>query len=286
MKTLFTLLGIGVAILSFIGCSQSVPELATVSFSLTDAPVDSKAVKSVFVKFAGLAINESGTAADTDSTWIDVPIDSTKEYDLLSLTAGTSALLGNVSLTAGTQINQIRFLNPTIEIAESVDPTVRLPCSLSSSTGLKIVNAFQVPLTGSMALTVDFDVRKSLVYSGDQGYKMKPVLRAVVDGEAGNIAGALSDGYVVYAYKAGTYVSTEATADAITGVVFGNSVTSAKPFLDATTSLYKYRLAFLEAGTYDLVVVNLATDAVDAATYAGEVVQSGKTTALDIGTLP
>jgi hypothetical protein len=285
MKALILSLGLCLAVIALAGCSPDATQSATVSFNLTDAPVDSQNVQSVFVKFGSLKINESGTAAETDSTWIDVPIDATKEYDLLSLSSGVTALLGNVSLTAGTQVNQIRFLNPTIEVVEVSAPATRLPCALASSTGLKIVNAFQVPLTGSLTLTVDFDVRKSLVYTGG-GYKIKPVLRAVVEGEAGNIAGALASGYVIYAYKTGSYAASEATADPVTGVVFGNSVTSAKPFLDATTSTYRYRLAFLEAGTYDLIVVNLTSASVNSSTYLGEVVASGKTTALDISVLP
>ena len=228
------------AIFMVLGCDTLFPTVAgktNVVFNLTDAPVDSANIKSVFVKFGGLKINMSGTALESSGSWIDIPIDGTKEYDLLSLTGGATALLGNVELTAGTQVNQIRFLDPTIEIVEAANPATRLPCTLASSTGLKIVNAFDVPLTGTLTLTVDFDVRKSLIVTGGSGqggqgtsptYRMKPVLRAVVSNEAGQISGSIPSGYAVYAYKDGTYNSSEATAADNDSVAFSNSITDRK----------------------------------------------------------
>ncbi len=285
------------ALFMVLGCDALFPAdgaKTNVVFNLTDAPVDSADIQSVFVKFGGLQINES--SGDGEGSWIDVPIDTELEYDLLSLTGGTAALLGNVSLTAGTQVNQIRFLEPTIEVVETAYPTDRLDCSLASATGLKIVNAFDVPLTGTLTLTVDFDVRKSLIVTGGNGqggqgtdatYRMKPVLRAVVDNEAGQISGSIPEGYAVYAYTDGTYPDpdTESTAD-VDGVVFGNSVTSAKAVEGEgdAAGTWHYKLAFLEAGTYDLVVVDLNADpdVVDSITYVDVDVTSGDTTIQDI----
>jgi hypothetical protein len=243
-----------------------------------------------------LQINQSGSASASESSWIDVPIDPTLEYDLLSLTGGVTELLGNVSLTAGPQVNQIRFLEPTVEVVETTDPALpitRKPCDLPSGS-LKIVNAFDVPLTGTLTLTVDFDVRKSLIVTGGGGgqggqgssYRMKPVLRAVVDNEAGSIKGSIPEGYAIYAYKDETYVSTEETADPADAdsVPFSNSVTSAKAVEGDTACTWHYTLAFLEAGTYDLVVVDLATetDVVDSITYSDVTVTSGDATTQDI----
>jgi hypothetical protein len=293
------------AIFMVLGCDTLFPTVVSktnVVFNLTDAPVDSANIKSVFVKFGGLKINMSRTAAESSGSWIDIPIDATVEYDLLSLTGGVTALLGNAGLTAGTQVNQIRFVNPTIEIVETANPTTRLPCTLASSTGLKIVNAFDVPLTGTLTVTVDFDVRKSLIVTGGNGqggkggqsgqgtsptYRMKPVLRAVVSNEAGQISGSIPSGYAVYAYMDGTYNISEATASDSDSVAFSKSVTSAKAVegVGSAAGTWHYKLAFLEAGTYDLVVVNLNADpdVVDSATYADIVVASDTTTTKNIG---
>jgi hypothetical protein len=245
------------------------------------------------VTFGGLSINESATAADSDSTWMTVPIDSTLRYDLLALSDGVSALLGHVPLTAGTQINQIRFTDPTISIVETADAATELPCAVNSNS-LKIVNAFAIPLTGTLSLTVDFDVGKSLVYAAGTGYKMLPVLRAVVDNEAGKILGSFAaatnpaDSYAVYAYASGTYADTEATAIA-SGTTFTNAITSAAVKSDGAIG-YMYTLAFLEAGTYDLVVVDTTagtvvsspTSASPTPTFTGIVVQSAKETTENI----
>ncbi len=288
-----------VALLMVVGCDALFPadgDKISVDFKLTDAPVDSVDIQSVFVKFGGLEINQSGSASESDSSWISIPIDATQEYDLLSLTGGTAALLGNISLTAGTQVNQIRFLEPEVEVVETADIDTRKTCILPSGS-LKIVNAFDVPLTGTLTLTVDFDVRKSLIVTGGNGqsgqgteptYRMKPVLRAVVDNEAGQISGSIPDGYAVYAYMNDTYDISEATAADADSVPFSNSVTSAKAVQGEgdAAGTWHYTLAFLEAGTYDLVVVDLApeTDVVDT-TYVDVVVTSGDTTTKDIVTL-
>lgn len=283
MKSWKLAVGAALAALALASCSSG-SDTATVSFELTDAPVGTQDVQSVFVKFGGLEINESGTAAEGDGSWIEVPIDAEAEYDLLSLTSGVTALLGEVPLAPATQVNQIRFLDPEIAIVETADPATRIPCVLASATGLKIVNAFAVPSTGSITLTVDFDVRKSLVYTSGE-YRMKPALRAVAEGEAGAIAGELAEGYAVYAYKDGSYdaEAEEADGDA-DGILFENSVTGATPH--DVSGVFRYMLAFLEPGTYDLVVLNLGTAAVDSSTYADIAVESGATTHQDIAILP
>ena len=279
-----------VALFLVAGCTQ--PSTTTVSFNLTDAPVDSSNIAHIYVQFGGLSLNESGTAADSSSSWIPVDIDSTKVYDLLSLTDGTSSLLGNVPLEAGTQINQIRFTDPVVKVVETGSST-ELDCTLNSNS-LKIVKAFSIPLTGTLALTVDFDARKSLVYASGVGYKMTPVLRAVVDNEAGKIVGAFSaaaitvpntsatDSYMVYAYQSGTYDSATETAPDANGTYFADAITGAVPKSDGSGG-YTYTLAFLEAGTYDLVVWDSTTATVaDDSTYVGVSVQSAKDTTEDI----
>ncbi len=286
MKTMKVVGTLVLAALLTAGCTS--PGTTSVTFSLTDAPVDTSQIAHIYAQFGGLSINESASASAPESSWISVPIDTTKVYDLLALSGGLSDLLGTVPLDAGTQINQIRFTSPLLTVVETADPTTELPCTLNSSS-LKIVKAFAIPLTGSLGLTVDFDARKSLVTSAT-GYKMTPVLRAVVDNEAGKILGSFatagvtnpaSDSYMVYAYKTGTYTSAEALPNA-EGTYFANAITAALPKSDGVGG-YTYTLAFLEAGTYDLVVFDTtAATVADATSYVGVSVLSAKETTLDI----
>lgn len=255
------------------GCSTDDGKVAA-DFRITDAPVASDSVEAVYVTFAGLQIN----SGDGDADWRDVPIDSAKEYELLSLTDGLSAALGSIDLEGGTKVNQIRFAIDKIELTETADAPgdARHPVALASSTGLKIVNAFDVPLTGTITFVVDFDVRKSLVKTGgaQPSYKMKPTLRAVVEGEAGRIRGAAPLGHLVFAYRSQAGADIDLAfadpADDADSAAFDDAYTSASVKDDGT-----YVLAFLEPGDYDLVLADPADGAVkqvanDVSVVAGE----------------
>jgi hypothetical protein len=227
---------------------------STVQFSITDAPVASDSVSEVYVTFSSLEVNESAGG----SGWTAVPIDTAHEYELLSLTNGLSSALGSIEMKGGTRINQIRFGIGNLELVTAADASsgARTPVTLSSSTGLKIVNSFDVPLSGDVTVVVDFDVRKSLVDSGT-GYKMKPVLRAIVENEAGEIRGIAPAGYAVFAYT-----SVEGEDLDLTFADPANDADSAD-YDDAYTSAAvrdegAYTLAFMDAGTYDLVLVDPA----------------------------
>ncbi len=264
-------------------CSSGSSDVG-VQFDITDAPVATDSVEEVYVTFSSLEINESTSAGEDGSGWMSVPIDTAREYELLSLTDGLSAALGSIELTGGTRINQIRFGIANLELVTADDAAsgTRTPVRLSSSTGLKIVNAFDIPLSGNITVVTDFDVRKSLVETGT-GYAMKPVLRAIVEGEAGEIHGTAPVGYMVFAY------GPAATDDIdLTFTDPANDADSA-PYDDAYTSASvredgNYTLAFLDAGTYDLVLVESATGTV-AQVVNDVTVESAKGTVQDI-TLP
>lgn len=270
-----SLAALALAALALSGCPSggTVP----VAFSLTDAPVDTSIIKSVLVSFGGIEINQAADAAVGDGSWIAVPIDPSAQYDLLDLSGGVSTLMGTLELPAGTQINQIRFVSPVVTVVETDD--VPYAATFLSTTGLKVVNSFSVPLNGELGLTFDFDLRKSIVKDAT-GYKVTPAIRAVVTGEAGRIAGTLPAGYVVYAYEAGTYVDSEATPAEGTPS-FAGAVTSATA--DAAGG---YVLAFLAPMSYDLVVVVEADGSVASLDYAGIAVESDATTEQDIAVAP
>ncbi len=122
---------------------------------------------------------------------------------------------------------------------------------------MKIVNAFQVPLSGSISIVLDFDVSKSIVKTGNSQYILKPAIRSIVENEAGWITGTAPAGATVYAYKDGTYVdgtepvtSSDRDGDGTPDPAFPNAYTSTVVKSDGT-----FKLAFLEEGTYDLVMV-------------------------------
>ena len=263
--------------LALVACSTGGSD-ATVQFDITDAPVASDSVKEVYVTFSSLEINESAGG----SGWTSVPIDTEHEYELLSLTNGISSALGSVEMEGGTRINQIRFGIGKLELVTAADAAsgARTPVTLSSNTGLKIVNSFDVPRSGEVTVIVDFDVRKSLVDSGTD-YKMKPVLRAIVENEAGEIHGTAPAGYVVFAYESGTgadivAATFEDPANDAESAEFDDAYTSA-----AARDEGAYTLAFMDSGSYDLVLVD-AADGNVVQVVNDVVVESAKKTVQDI----
>jgi hypothetical protein len=150
---------------------------------------------------------------------------------------------------------------------------------------VKAEEPFAVTEDEAIAITVDFDLSKALVQAGGRMI-LKPVLRLVVDAETGEIGGAVTytggNDLKVYAYEAGTYDNNEPT-NGENG--FDDAVTSTGVRGDDT-----YTLAFLPAGTYDIVVAEFEAGA-DGGTYVadsaqvieeGVVVAAGDTTTADL----
>jgi hypothetical protein len=270
-----------VGAIALAGCSAGGSGDATVEFRLTDAPVASDSISEVYVTFSSLMINESTSAGDGGSGWKEIPIDTSREYELLSLANGLTTALGSIELDGGTRINQIRFGISAMELVEEDDAAgdPRHEVVLASSTGLKIVNAFDVPLSGDATVVVDFDVAKSLVYAGGT-YKMKPVLRAIVENEAGEIRGTAPAGYLVYAYASVDGQNIDLTfsdpADDADSAAFDDAYTSA-----AVRDEGQYTLAFIDAGSYDLALVD-PDDGSVVQVVNDVVVESAKATVQDI----
>jgi len=151
---------------------------------LSDAPMDAENVKGVYI-----TINE--IQYHLDGQWItceefEVP----KIYNLLELTEGNSALLGELTLPAG-YYTQIRFIldileegsssaNPScyVEFADnSIQP---LFAPSGGKTGYKAIGFFEVPVNGTVEVTADFDVRKAVVVAGSS-YILKPTIKLIVN---------------------------------------------------------------------------------------------------------
>lgn len=253
------------------GSGDSNAETGFVTVNLTDAPVSTNKLTVVNINVTEISAQISGTGDDGwqllkafDPDGLDI--------NLLDYTGGLSlALAEDVELPAG-KVNQIRFkLNAPEEGDDGSNPgcyleydytpaggieTYPLYIPSGSSSGFKAVGSFDIPANGSVTVTADFDARKSLVDSGGGVYKLKPVIRLIVDDEAGRIKGTVtmngdnfdySDWYV-YAYEADDYSAGEQTPDA-DGMVMVNAVNTCPLGDDGS-----YVLPFLAEGTYDVIV--------------------------------
>ena len=249
----------------FISCEEQTGT-GTVTLSITDSPIDGSNVTGVVITVSEIQVHNS------DSGWITMEdFQGPVTFNLLDLTRGESEMLGTIELEAG-NYTQVRFMvdAPEVGTSKPVNPgcyveftdgtTQPLFVPGGSQSGFKGVGNFRVPVNGSVSITADFDVRKSVHVTGSVSprYILKPVIRLIVDDQAGAIRGNVTNipentGIVVYAYEDGTYTAEEANdpADSTTSR-FPNAVSS-----DMVDTLGVYHIAYLAAGEYDLVVTSL-----------------------------
>jgi hypothetical protein len=280
-----------IIILGFNACEESETGKGTINLAITDAPVDQENVSGVYITVTGIQYH---TEAEGWLTFEE--FEGPQIFNLLDLTRGETDMLGSFELSGG-KYTQIRFMldapekgqgtpsNPGCYIEFTDGSTQPLFVPSGSESGFKGVGAFTVPVNGSVNVTADFDVRKSVVKTGNQEhYILKPVIRLVVDNQAGAIAGNVSNApedatVVVYAYEDGTYTENETIRETEESPLFPNAVSS-----DIVCELNKYHIAFLAAGTYDLVVTTTVgeEDPQVAAIIEDVVVESNATTTYDI----
>ena len=140
------------------------------SLGVTDAPVDE--ASSVVVQFSGVAFKRAGAAPELVQNLTPSP----RQLDLLQYQGGRAALLlDGVTLPAG-DYQWIRLIvdnepdvrDSYIVLTGGEECELRVPSGAES--GLKLNRGFTLPADGSVALTIDFDLRKSIhAPPGQQG---------------------------------------------------------------------------------------------------------------------
>jgi hypothetical protein len=245
--------------------SDSSVAMGRLSLGVTDAPLDN--LRNVVVQFIGVAFKRVGG----DTEWV-MPLNPTPQsIDLLQYRDGnTATLLANVPMPAG-QYEWIRLMvnsepnerDSYVVLDNGAECELRVPSGAQS--GLKLIGGYTVPTDGTLALTVDFDLRKSIHappgQSGSgvnctQGYLMRPTLRMVDNANVGAIGGRIDNSLMTATCKPAVYVYRNAnvTPDDI------EETSATTPDVDpyATTvvnvtpgALYQsYRLSFIPPGEY------------------------------------
>jgi len=157
----------------------------TLKLYLCDAPIDSQNVTGVFITIEEIQYH-------LDSQWITcAEFTGPQIYDLLELTGGNSAFLGELTLPAG-NYTQIRFMldipekgsspaNPGCYVELDGNSTEPLFVPSGGETGYKATGRFEVPANGTVEVTADFDVHKAVVVAGSS-YILKPTIKLIVNG--------------------------------------------------------------------------------------------------------
>ncbi|MBY4803004.1 DUF4382 domain-containing protein [Burkholderia cepacia] len=218
-------------------------QTGTLHVAMTDAP--SCGFDHVYITVSQVRVNANANAADNDAGWSTVSLATPQKIDLLSLTNGVLADLGQTALPAG-QYQQVRLVlaqNQGNNLANSVVPTggteQALATPSATQSGYKIIHPFTVQPNTLVDLMLDFNACKSIVQRGNGSYALKPVVTAVPT----VVSGAIS-GYVASA-EAGATVYAEQGGKVVRGTVAdstGKFVLS--PLIQSSTQ-----------GNYDVVIV-------------------------------
>jgi hypothetical protein len=293
LSTIAALVGALAAVAAFWAC-QIVAPTGTVKLNITDAAVDDPGINGVWVTIGEVQYNlggdESGWKSFSDFA-------GPREINLLDYQNGVAYELGELELPSG-HYNQIRFLLDIPDEGIKTPPTTPgcwvsfadgrqdaplfVPSGLQ--TGYKAVGSFQVPVNGTVEITADFDLHKSLrLAANGKRYLLQPTIRLVVDDQAGSIAGGVinlpAESVKIFAYADGLYSDAEANVPA-GDPQFPNSIAGAA--VDPGTE--RYRIALLAGGVYDLVVATVEADtSLSVKGFVPDVsVEAGETTHQDI----
>jgi hypothetical protein len=153
----------------------------TLRVALTDAPACG--YDHVFVTVDRVRVHTSSSAEDSDGGWSDVVVSPAQRIDLLDLTNGVLAELGETPLPAG-QYSQVRLVlqpngsgTPANAIVPSGGTEIPLDTPSATQSGLKLKHGFTVQPNTLVDLVLDFDACKSIVKRGNSGrYNLKPVI--------------------------------------------------------------------------------------------------------------
>jgi hypothetical protein len=203
LKKYFYLLGLGILIISLTGlwgCSSSGGTTSsggtgttgapgggtsgTLTVNLTDSPFSE--AKAVLVTFSEVQVHHSG------SGWVTVPFTAgtSRTCDLKNLVGGAQDVLGIGTLPAGhyTQIrlvvNQsiLYFDNSSggLACASYILPPLGRNAPLEIPSGeIKLNREFDMAAGGGRNVLLDFDGDKSIHKTGNDSYRMNPVISIV-----------------------------------------------------------------------------------------------------------
>ncbi len=260
MKTIKLFLILALLALGPTACDNEALK-GTLKISITDAPIDSKNIKSVNIFFKNLEASQNGSWKSFKN--FEQPVG----VNLMSYTGGKSFLLIDQFTNPG-EFQQLRMdlnianrnssliVNPQSNI-EFIDGSTQ---PIYMKEGLEpqlIVDAqFGIASRGLTDITLDLDLRKSIRKNDAGEFVLEPVIRVLNTFDTGSIRADVinttTEKVVVYVYKQGAFKSSELQSG--NGISFPNAISSASLAND------KVQVGFLSSDSYDLIFVKLAED--------------------------
>ncbi len=260
------------------GCDSSSPdnenpppsqEATTLVLGITDAPIDD--AKSVVITVTSIEISKDGEGWEEYFN-ANNEGEEEKKIDLLEYSKGKVFLFDGQEFNAG-EYGQIRLYlseapeKNTITLLDDTIHNLDINSGIRNN-GVKLVSGFEIKDGVTTSLTIDFDVRKSIVVKKPNRtppiYSLKPTLKLITNDLSGNIIVTediidVKD-VVYYLYPTGRTNAeieselTEEEASLDEGLVaFAGSVSSGTSFIDTEdNNLIKVIFPFISYGTYDL----------------------------------
>lgn len=185
--------GIVLATLSLVGCQgggNTAASMGTLQLSLVDKP---GVYEQVVVNIDEVQVHHETMGWETLSgANLNVPM----EVNLPDLVNGTVAYLGATELQTG-HYTQMRLIlhNSGNYLVDGSGEEHSLKVPSGGTTGVKLVDGFDITAAGATELVLDFDVSKSIVQAGNSGqYLLKPTIK-VVDTVTNSVSGVV-DGLI------------------------------------------------------------------------------------------
>ena len=264
----------GAALIALAGCGGgsggSGQKTGTLKLGITDAPVD--VADAVVVQFHGVELKPVNGNAFT------VTFSAPKQIDLLQQQGTQRAmLLDNEKVPAGDYEWMRLEVDADPAVVDSYVTVAGSQCEMripsGAETGLKLNSGFTVGVGTTTDLTIEFDLRKSVVQPpgqkadttncNGQAYMLKPSMRMVDNLQVGTISGTVDASLVAAGtcptstatpgnvYLFGPYTDTAPTPDDVDG----DSTDGADPLTTAAVTLdgnsnYVYTIGFVPVGKY------------------------------------
>jgi len=234
----------------------------TVAIDITDAPVDS--AEAVVIHFAEATLH--GPNGNTTVKVIDPVTDQAgRSIDLLRLQGGMWTGLFTDVVTAG----HYSWIRLTLDMSQSYiqinGQQYALRCTSCENNGYRLNRSFNVDADSTMALMLDFDLRKSITDpSSSLDYILRPTVRVVETAVSGDIRGEVDlnlisnlggfTGCSVYAFEGNDALLDDVyiPVDMSIPTEQNNPVSTAKVVYE--NNIYQYTLSFLPAGDYTVAL--------------------------------
>ena len=230
------------------GCGSGETDPGTVRFSLTDAPACG--LEQLNLSIERIRVNRNADANENSLGWTELTLSPARRIDLLKLGNGVLEELGQLQLPAGryAQLRLVLAGNGGAVPANSVladGEEAELDISSVQASGIRVAHAFSVEQDKLTDVLFDFDACRSVARSGDDGYVLRPEVKAVPRG------GATITGYVD-PVPAGVLVSAQKAGVQARATVADANGRFVVAFLDPAAS--PYDVVFTAAGRTVAVV--------------------------------